>query len=352
MKLFGNRLNVYNNSNKKFLPRLLVTCVFCIGVVLCISLLTTAKNTYIIDDNGKILVYKTYSKNTPDVITNAGIHLDDNDRYYSIDHNNGTHVTINRAKDITIRHGATIKNVVAFDGTVGNLLSREGIEYPGRRFSNYSEDTPLTDHMTIVVGKIEQRTIEQENTIPFTTEYIDSDTLYTGTEETVTDGVDGLQRSTFRETYINGQLYASELLSTETIREPVTAVVACGTAPVPSDEPTETFTTTFSPVNSTDSGLNYAYALNMTATAYTTQYQSNTITASGAVAQVGIVAVDPDVIPLGTQLYITSADGSWTYGYAVAGDTGVSGYVIDLFFDYYDTCIEFGVRDAVVYVLN
>ncbi len=92
--------------------------------------------------------------------------------------------------------------------------------------------------------------------------------------------------------------------------------------------------------------------MSMRATAYTTERQTNKITATGAIAQVGIVAVDPSVIPLGTKLYIVSANGSWVYGYAVAGDTGVKGQSIDLFFDTYDECINFGVRTATVYILN
>jgi 3D (Asp-Asp-Asp) domain-containing protein len=49
-------------------------------------------------------------------------------------------------------------------------------------------------------------------------------------------------------------------------------------------------------------------------------------TATGVVVTYGIVAVDPDVIPLGTKMFIPG------YGYAVAADTGgaVKGYIIDL----------------------
>ena len=36
------------------------------------------------------------------------------------------------------------------------------------------------------------------------------------------------------------------------------------------------------------------------------------------------MAVDPDVIPYGTKLYITSTDGKFVYGYAVATDTGIA----------------------------
>ncbi|MGH7634553.1 MAG: 3D domain-containing protein, partial [Gemmatimonadaceae bacterium] len=51
-------------------------------------------------------------------------------------------------------------------------------------------------------------------------------------------------------------------------------------------------------------------------------------TATGVIVTYGIVAVDPDVIPLGTKMFIPG------YGYAVAADTGgaVKGYMLDLGF--------------------
>jgi 3D (Asp-Asp-Asp) domain-containing protein len=50
------------------------------------------------------------------------------------------------------------------------------------------------------------------------------------------------------------------------------------------------------------------------------------ITATGVPVTRGIVAVDPSVIPLGTEMYIPG------YGYAIAADTGgaIRGNMIDL----------------------
>lgn len=102
------------------------------------------------------------------------------------------------------------------------------------------------------------------------------------------------------------------------------------------------------------SELCYSAVIPVSATAYTTERQENKITATGTVAHVGGIAVDPSVIPYGTQLYIVSEAGSWAYGYAVAEDCGggIKGNKIDLFFDTYNECIQFGVRNALVYILE
>ena len=66
-------------------------------------------------------------------------------------------------------------------------------------------------------------------------------------------------------------------------------------------------------------------------------------------------AVNPDVIPYGSRLYIEAADGSHVYGYATAIDTGGAlmdgSAVVDLFYFSYDDCVNFGRRDVNVYVL-
>ncbi|MDD6990972.1 MAG: 3D domain-containing protein [Oscillospiraceae bacterium] len=69
----------------------------------------------------------------------------------------------------------------------------------------------------------------------------------------------------------------------------------------------------------------------------------------------GYVAVDPDIIPYGSELYIVAEDGE-VYGYAIAADTGYSvrkGHIIvDLFMNEYDDCIQWGNKPVNVYVLK
>ena len=95
--------------------------------------------------------------------------------------------------------------------------------------------------------------------------------------------------------------------------------------------------------------MRYVREYDMEATAYLpTDGDGNGITASGMLAERGVVAVDTDVIPLGTRLYIPG------YGMAIAGDTGgaIYGERIDLCMESYGEAMEFGRRWVKVYVLE
>lgn len=93
---------------------------------------------------------------------------------------------------------------------------------------------------------------------------------------------------------------------------------------------------------------------NMNTTAYNIFPGSTGLTASGTPARHGAVAVDPSVIPLGTELYIQSTDDWPSYGKAIAEDTGgaIKGNKLDVFYDSYDTVMNFGRRQTVVYILG
>ncbi len=71
-------------------------------------------------------------------------------------------------------------------------------------------------------------------------------------------------------------------------------------------------------------------------------------TATGSLLRRGVVAVDPNIIPLGTKLFIPG------YGYAVADDTGGSivGMQVDLAFDSHEEALAFGRRNIVVYIVE
>ena len=81
---------------------------------------------------------------------------------------------------------------------------------------------------------------------------------------------------------------------------------------------------------------------------------STTITATGTTVRPGTVAVDPRQIPFGTKMYIVSNDGAYLYGFSVAEDTGgaIRHNRIDLFFPSQAACIQFGVRNCTVYILD
>lgn len=98
-----------------------------------------------------------------------------------------------------------------------------------------------------------------------------------------------------------------------------------------------------------DNGVpHYLYATPMLVTAYTRYDEGCTdYTYRGTYLRKGLVAVDPDVIPLGTKLYVPG------YGEAIADDIGgaIIGNRIDLAMDTLDEAFAWGKRDVTVYVL-
>ncbi|TLS34933.1 peptidoglycan-binding protein [Pseudalkalibacillus caeni] len=92
---------------------------------------------------------------------------------------------------------------------------------------------------------------------------------------------------------------------------------------------------------------------NVEATAYTANCTGcSGITATGinlkSNPDAKVIAVDPDVIPLGSKVYVEG------YGYAIAGDTGgaINGNRIDIFIPNKQDALDFGRRTVKVKVLN
>lgn len=98
---------------------------------------------------------------------------------------------------------------------------------------------------------------------------------------------------------------------------------------------------------------NYAYCMEGKSTAYYGGY----VTATGTKPQQGTVAVDPRIIPYGTEMWIVSLDGNYVYGYCRAEDTGGfiyfrNGALADLYmYSYADAC-NWGWRGVRIYIFN
>ncbi|MGI6066492.1 MAG: 3D domain-containing protein [Bacillota bacterium] len=100
-------------------------------------------------------------------------------------------------------------------------------------------------------------------------------------------------------------------------------------------------------------GYQAGVPMEMTATAYDACIQccgkTDRITKSGTRALPGhTIAVDPKVIPLGTQVYIE------TLGVFTAEDTGraIKGRRIDIYMETHEQAFKFGIKNLKVYMLN
>lgn len=102
--------------------------------------------------------------------------------------------------------------------------------------------------------------------------------------------------------------------------------------------------------------IRYEKVHNIVATAYAPGPADNgrwgNLTHIGTNVRPGIIAVDPQVIPLGKRVYIEFADGQGTY--AVAEDTGgaIKGNRVDIAFQTRAEAKNFGIQNVKIYVLD
>ena len=177
-----------------------------------------------------------------------------------------------------------------------------------------------------------------------------NNSLNAGSTEVVREGEMGEKTFKYRVKYENGEEVSRELIEANVTKNPVDKIVEYGNT-------VEVNTTTATP-SAASAKLNYKYVIECNATAYDLSAEENGgyagQTATGVPLDKGVIAVDPRVIPLGSRVYIEALDGSWTYGYAVAADTGgaIKGNRVDLCYRTRSECIQFGRRKCRVYVLN
>lgn len=101
---------------------------------------------------------------------------------------------------------------------------------------------------------------------------------------------------------------------------------------------------------------NFKEVLNVKATAYAPGPHDNDQwgdkTFMGTTVRPGVIAVDPNIIPLGSRVYIEYPDG--TGHYAVAEDTGgaIKGNRIDIAMNSVGQAYDFGIQNVKVYVVD
>ena len=345
--------------NRLILKGKLVKAAIFSATILMVALMTGSiyfKDRVYITDNGETREIMTSETDVYAILKLGNYTLGTNDKIsFEETSSNTAYITIYRAFDVTVTADGEVKTVSLVDGTVADVLEKAGITLGEYDEISCDLNDKAYEGMEITVTRVEYVTRTRTAEIPYDTEYTDNTNLTIGTENVITSGVPGKKISTIKEKYVNGKLTDTELLGEKTASQPVTEVVERGTA----------LATPYSKMDDPDAiklvnGIpeNYTRIVSGKSTAYTAGYGART--ASGRLAEIGTCAVNPNVIPYGSKLYIVASDGSKVYGYAVAADTGLGlmdGTVaVDLYFGnmaehYYDSC-AWGAVQVDIYVLE
>ena len=322
-------------------------------VLLLLSQTAFAENTYVITDGDRVFTYTTSATDPMKVLGEAGLELDEDDTYTTQPGIGGSEITVRRGQTIYIDYYGEEMVATSFGETVEELLTRLNIS--PEESDNLS--WPLSDYtfdgMKIRIERVVYQDQTYTTTVPHGVIYCCDDTLPEGMEVIVTPGVDGEVLCTATVTYVNGVETNRTVLTQTVTQSPVTEVVAKGTglAAQPASDAHMPIIGNGTITLPTGEVLTYTGYTQGGATAY---YNQGT-TATGTVAQEGVVAVDPSFIPHGTRMFIITNDGEYIYGIATAedaGDSNIIGRRIDLWFRTREECIQFGYRECTIYFLG
>ena len=276
----------YRRKKKNGLEKSLTAGMLGVCILFSTGFTNGNRNVTVNADGASVTFQTKYT--SPELILNqAGIKMNHHDEYTLQKHDSKREeITVHRAVPVTLHYQGQNTEVYTSKQTVGDALKDLGYTKDAYE-ADLDPETKITSNLKISITDIPQKPVEK---VP--------DPVWIPAENS----------------------------------EPV--------APAYSE----------APVVYTEMGpVGYAAAMTMEATAYLpTDGSATGITATGVAAQRGIVAVDPDVIPLGTSVYIPG------YGVALAADTGgaINGHRIDLCMESYDEAMQFGRRDVTVYVLQ
>ena len=236
----------------------------------------------------------------------------------------GMKIKIDHATDFKITADGKTRKYRTLANTVSEALKDKNVKVGRNDIVEPGLDELLTKDMKIVIKRVKIKEETKEEKIEFKTVTKDDSSLDEGTTKVVTEGVEGKAKVTYKVTYVDGVESSRSEISRETLTAAVDKVVANGTR-----------------INF--DGQSYSRKLVVKAYAYHT---GGGWSAMSTPARVGEIAVDPSVIPLGSEVYIEGV------GARRAEDTGgdIIGNTIDIYMGSEAECESWGVRYVTIYI--
>ena len=330
--------------------RALALCLMGLSLALTLALTTVSiRVTYVTDSNGASQLLLTSESDPTRLMSLSGIEAEEGDRvYYTAFGDSLATLNIERAFTVHVEADGQEIPVKMVYGTVAQALEKAGVTLGPDDYTVPGANALVGIGSTIEVHRVRYEETVEYQTIPHETEYVYTSLYFRDTDRvtTVRAGVDGQCAVTTRHRWVDGELENSIVTDVTTTVEPQDALIKAYGAGAP-----------VSPLTGPDGTTNPPSSYSKVLTGKATGYYSRTGSgASGLGLGYGTVAVDPDVIPYGTLLYITSTDGKFVYGYAVATDTGIAlqdGHIlVDLFYETYAESVINGAINVNVYVVG
>lgn len=302
-------------------------------IILLITTYFCLEKSVTIKADDRVIAQNTFKKTVGEVLKANNIQINPHDQVIpglETKVKENTVITVIRAFPVTVVADGQSREIISIPKKVANVLQQAKVTLGEKDLVSADLNDLTYKGQVIKVTRVAEKTIEITNTIPFGREYTSDNNLEAGLTRTVSRGNLGRARQLVKVTYHDGKEAKREILLSEVVRQPVNEVIARGT------------------ITSVSRGglrLDFQRALIAEATAYT---YSGRRTATGKNPAVGMVSVDPAVIPLGSRLYVEG------YGYATAADRGssIKGNKIDVFLESKDACRKWGRRPVKVYVLK
>lgn len=311
---------------------LVIALVTATGISLALWGYYSREKKVTIVDAGKKIEVKTFKSTVEDLLEEQNISVSEYDVVVpdlASELSDGCVIEIRRAFDVKITADGKEFTVQTQPDTVENIVKKAGIELKEKDKVLPSKDTYVESSATIKVVRVEEKVIEELRKIPHEVVSRVDYNIPVGQTKVMQKGQDGQEKIITRIRLEDNKVVEK---STEkvVVKAAVPEIVVKGGLKVASRGGVE---------------FEYTKKLRMLATAYT---HTGNRTATGTMPRVGVVAVDPAVIPLGTRLYIEG------YGFATAEDTGsaIKGNRIDIFMETEALARRFGRRWVDVYVLK
>ena len=296
------------------------------------------------DDAGKRTPFQTSAKTVGEALLQAGVIVYLADRVQpSLGEavKPGVEISIKRAKPVSIWVDGRQVRTRTLSNRVGDVLAEMKIVLFEQDYTKPDLDAEIAPNSEIRVVRIKREVQIQQQFLPFETLTQPDDALEIDTQILAQDGAPGVREQRNLVTFEDGLEVKREQTADFTAREPQPRIYKYGTNIV-----VRTLDTPSGPVQ-------YWRKIRMLATSYSSSTAGVTRDKAwygkarcGVAMRFGIVAVDPRVVSLGTNVYVNG------YGVGNACDTGsaIIGKRIDLGYD--DSNLDYWYKWVDVYVLT